>query len=331
LTHFNLGDTKVGLKNLDLALIEVPYDGLIKDDSEWRYEKVRGIGVYIQNVTRGSSSAQCKKCHDFSLGMKYGIFVNYNIKFKPMQEMNNQLSSMGFSPTWMFYLYEELIACGFSEDQEDIFLTENEFNFHIWTTNKDLFIPIRNVISKAIRNIAKCCSFDDESTVIDQDFTYYFTIGKRNNSIPEYKAKMGTANLIEMYYDCAYLELPRKLSVGICDAMVQLQKKSIHHDVEEIDCVVDVDQSAFIFYSGEKQDYSEDEIFYIYPCETIKLCDDWCSEVLYQKNAEEAINWLSQGFLLAEQNGAFENFKSVNIIGIYDYGRETTNFAYYNK
>jgi hypothetical protein len=140
--------------NVDLTKIPLPSDGEISVGTEWRYEKAPGVGLYVQKLDRPAATVATKKCKDFSAGLKYGVFISYTIESNVMRSLTKRIIKRGFDPNWLFYVYNELLAAGFTAEDDTVYIYEDLNNCLVWTTNFENYDTIRQVLSRAIRNVA---------------------------------------------------------------------------------------------------------------------------------------------------------------------------------
>ncbi|MCL1804038.1 MAG: hypothetical protein FWG30_10505 [Eubacteriaceae bacterium] len=140
--------------SMELASIIVPADEEINDDMEWRYEKAPGIGIYIQKLSQDNCTVPMRKCKDYDSGMKYGVYIAYNIDNNVMRSLTKRIIKKGYDPNWLFYVYNSLVKAGFSADDESIFIYEDLNSCSVWTTERAKYELLRKAVSEAIASVA---------------------------------------------------------------------------------------------------------------------------------------------------------------------------------
>lgn len=139
----------MGYTDLKLEDIALPADTVVKPDTEWRYELVPGIGIYIQNVTKENITQPMTMVDDSSTGMLYGVYLDSdneavdNIFWNFAKKYATESS---FS--MVAYLLEQI---QFDKVFPEASVVDNAGFMCFWTHNREQFTALRDALTNALR------------------------------------------------------------------------------------------------------------------------------------------------------------------------------------
>jgi hypothetical protein len=284
----------------------------MKKNTEWRYERAPGVGLYIQNIADDGYIPNYVGLSDKAVGFKYGVFV-----VRPGRLSRDRTPGAGqmanidmklrnsHNKDYQVEVYEERIHIE-KELSENCFLFEDNDLVRVWTTVKDDYPQLISIISELIEEAAQAVYKDEDDGVPKIDKTAILKLKKVHDYA--YGGKI-YFDLNEMYFDVVNHILPEQLSVGVIDAM----KVYKPNEDNELICCVDMKKNALIFYTEGKKP------FYVFPCELLKHCIKWCSGLKLVER-QEATHWLSDAVKASDEKGAFQSVDSICVIGETNFG-----------
>jgi len=322
-------------KQLKLQEVAIPEDSAIKKNTEWRYERAFGVGLYIQHIADEEHLPyEATLCNDRALGMKYGVWMQ---KDGPMRESGRfrQFRSQGEDDciyqqaVIRFEIYKQterhcvtdvlmdrLAEAGVViEDSLDNSAYEDKGNIIlIWTTRREQYNTILKVVSETIEQVAKAVYVNEDDRIPEVNEATVIQLKKvkpKKKKIYECNGKVYDT-LEEMYWDVANHVLPKLLSEGIVQAMeayveTGIAAKAEAEDDYEITCRLEVEKGNMVFKRKRK-------VFFTFPCELLPRVRKWLFALKYVLG-QEASHWLNDAMDIAARKGAFYEIESICILG----------------
>ena len=306
----------MGYKTLKLTEIALPEDSEIKKNTEWRYERAYGVGLYIQHIESESFMPVIVNREDQMPGMKYGVWMQtpgYLSKDKRFytegwagvaSNIHRKLMSIGESDYTVEALSDiigEKLGVTFFDETHSFFNYQDDKIICIWTTDREQYPQMLEIVSAAIENAAQLIykeDRDDGMPVLDE---------AKKSRLKKPKIYMCNDEIYdtleEMYTDVSNTVLPKTLSEGVVQAMKVCSG-------EEIACRLDGDEGKMVFYQDNNKP------FFIFPCDLLGRVHRWCF-ALKRNQGQEATHWLSDAMVIADNAGAFKAIKHICVIGEY--------------
>ena len=302
-------------KQLNLQGIAIPDDSEIKKNTEWRFERAYGVGLYIQHVADAEHIPVIVARRDKTVGMKYGVWVltptgmlkskrfynkgyagtasNIHMKIRRQCNRDYVVEALGDKVSESGIIFEGESHNTFSYQDDKIIC--------IWTTRLEQYATILTIVSEVIEQATQAVYKNKDDEIPELNETAVVKLKK-----PKIYECNGITydTLEEMYWDVVNNLLPEMLAEGVAQAMAVYSEAD---EDNEIICQLDAEKGC-IEFKRKKQ-----TPFFTFPCELLTRIQKWCFGLRLNQR-QEASHWLDDAMKKAAKNDAFDTIKTICII-----------------